>query len=217
MMFSQKQKKQLAILILIATIVIVGWKLYELTLYYIRYGKITWLWTFNNNHGWKIGVYILSIGTAIMSTNTKEKAKNILLTLSGVTLIVWMSPSFLQHVQLMSWQGLYDYEWVQRLHFVPFNGKLSTLFIRLIIPVSCNFDSWNNILLFLTIGILAAGTDKKRLWLGIVCIGSLLIEILQLITRIGCCDIDDVIYRLIGLFLGFGIGYLVIRKSRKTA
>ena len=75
MMFSLKQKKQLAILILIATIVIVGWKLYELTLYYIRYGKITWLWTFNNNHGWKIGVYILSIGTAIMSTNTKEKAK----------------------------------------------------------------------------------------------------------------------------------------------
>lgn len=161
------------------------------------------------------GLMIAAIVSAIWYIKSKNKTVPQAL-IPTIFLLLWILPSLLTHFHLMSWQGLYDYEWVQRVHLLPFNGKIPVFVTRLIFPAGCNFDSWRNILLLIPIGILIAGIQKKGIWLGIAAGSSLLIEPLQLITRIGCCDIDDAIYRLMGLFLGFGVGCLVSRKSQKT-
>lgn len=41
---------------------------------------------------------------------------------------------------------------------------------------------------------------------------SILVELLQLITKKGCCDVDDVILNTIGAFLGYVFYYFVRRK-----
>ena len=81
------------------------------------------------------------------------------------------------------------------------------------------FWSWNvpglrseiyaNILLFIPVGILLG----KRGWKGLLAAAgfSLTIELLQLITRRGLFEFDDIIHNSLGAAIGFGI-WVLVRK-----
>ena len=76
-----------------------------------------------------------------------------------------------------------------------------------------------NVLLFIPIGFLVCcGLRKKGLLkiMGISCCISLAIEILQLVTRRGVFNIDDVIHNTIGGIIGYGIYRLVSMVIRKN-
>lgn len=65
-----------------------------------------------------------------------------------------------------------------------------------------------NVLMFVPIGFLLGAIMKEIRWLQVIEIGCLLsvtIEILQLLTRRGVCNIDDVIHNVIGCAIGYGI------------
>ena len=65
-----------------------------------------------------------------------------------------------------------------------------------------------NILFFIPIGFLATGAITKPNLLkvcGMGCGWSITIELLQLITRRGVCNINDVIHNTIGCIIGYGI------------
>ena len=65
-----------------------------------------------------------------------------------------------------------------------------------------------NVLLFVPIGFLLGAIIKERRWMLVIemgCLLSLMIEILQLLTRRGVCNIDDVIHNTIGCAIGYGI------------
>ena len=65
-----------------------------------------------------------------------------------------------------------------------------------------------NILMFVPIGFLLGTIMKEIRWMQVIEIGCLLsaaIEILQLLTRRGVCNIDDVIHNTIGCAIGYGI------------
>lgn len=44
--------------------------------------------------------------------------------------------------------------------------------------------------------------------------GSLVIELVQLITRVGSCDVDDIILNTIGGMAGFGLYHIVIKVCK---
>jgi glycopeptide antibiotics resistance protein len=65
-----------------------------------------------------------------------------------------------------------------------------------------------NVLMFVPIGFLLGTIMKEIRWMQVMEIGCLLsaaIEILQLLTRRGVCNIDDVIHNTIGCAIGYGI------------
>lgn len=76
-----------------------------------------------------------------------------------------------------------------------------------------------NIVMFIPIGFFAGGAlKKKHVWkaieIGIVL--SSFIEITQLITTRGVCNIDDIIHNTLGCVIGFGcfvFGYELIRHT----
>ena len=43
---------------------------------------------------------------------------------------------------------------------------------------------------------------------------SLLVEVTQLMTRLGCCDVDDLILNTLGGLLGY-LTYLILHKMMK--
>lgn len=46
---------------------------------------------------------------------------------------------------------------------------------------------------------------------------SLLIEVSQLILRVGSCDVDDMLLNALGGCIGYGVYWFVFRKRRKEA
>lgn len=65
-----------------------------------------------------------------------------------------------------------------------------------------------NVLLFMPLGFLAgAAIRRKRLLkaVGLCCGISVTIELLQLITKRGVCNIDDVIHNTLGCIIGYGL------------
>ena len=65
-----------------------------------------------------------------------------------------------------------------------------------------------NVLMFVPIGFLLSATMEKIRFgqlLKIGCVLSVIIEIIQLLTRRGACNIDDVIHNAIGCAIGYGI------------
>ena len=64
-----------------------------------------------------------------------------------------------------------------------------------------------NVLMFVPIGFLLGAIMNGRRWLQVIengCLLSVMIEILQLLTRRGVCNIDDVIHNTIGCAIGYG-------------
>ena len=65
-----------------------------------------------------------------------------------------------------------------------------------------------NIVLFMPIGFLAGAASRKKHVLNVVLIGvvlSLFIEVIQLISKRGICNIDDVIHNTLGCTIGYGV------------
>ena len=73
-----------------------------------------------------------------------------------------------------------------------------------------------NVVMFVPLGLLlpAVWSSLRRfwLWLGSVTGVILMVELVQLATRLGACDVDDVILNLLGAFLGYGLWWLFCRK-----
>lgn len=78
-------------------------------------------------------------------------------------------------------------------------------------------DSWLNIGLFIHAGVLSCCFKKRKICIGCLAGGAVLIGLLQMIARIGVCDMNDVIFRLIGLAIGVGIGVLADRKKETVS
>ena len=77
-----------------------------------------------------------------------------------------------------------------------------------------------NILLFVPIGFLAGGSLKRKNILNAIEIGivlSLFIELVQLLSRRGVCNIDDVIHNTVGCAIGFGCFVFFYRLTRRIA
>lgn len=74
-----------------------------------------------------------------------------------------------------------------------------------------------NVLLFVPIGVLTAAAMRKTKWFvltGFACCFSLMIEVLQVFSRRGVFNIDDIIHNTIGFVLGyclFRICFIMIR------
>ena len=76
-----------------------------------------------------------------------------------------------------------------------------------------------NVVGFIPFGyILPILYKKRRNWRDIILLTmelSLLIEIIQLVLRVGCCDIDDIILNTFGGWLGYILFYIcnIIRRK----
>lgn len=77
-----------------------------------------------------------------------------------------------------------------------------------------------NILLFIPVGLLAELSKIKRNRAIAVFIGgfvlSLVFEVLQYISGMGICDVDDVILNTFGVLIGIIIGLIVIRILKRN-
>ena len=76
-----------------------------------------------------------------------------------------------------------------------------------------------NIILFIPIGFLVGGAFKRKHLLEAVGVGlalSISIEIVQLITGRGVCNVDDVIHNTIGCIIGFGCFVYCYKLIRRT-
>ena len=74
-----------------------------------------------------------------------------------------------------------------------------------------------NVVLFMPIGFLAGAALKKKHILNALIIGvglSLFIEVIQLISKRGICNIDDVIHNTLGCAIGFA-GFVLCYKIVK--
>ena len=71
----------------------------------------------------------------------------------------------------------------------------------------CIINLAGNILLFIPIGILAPKLWYKMrnffVFFLVMFLSILIIELTQLFTLLGCCDVDDIILNMIGLIMGY--------------
>lgn len=77
-----------------------------------------------------------------------------------------------------------------------------------------------NVVMFVPLGFFlpAAFRCFRRFWsCGMVALGVILtVELLQLITQLGACDVDDLILNLVGALLGYGIWLLAVKWGEKS-
>lgn len=82
-------------------------------------------------------------------------------------------------------------------------------------------QSWQNILLFIPLGFLLPQVSRRsrRLWRTVL-IGtglSIVIEVTQLITRLGWFDVDDIMLNMLGTLVGYGAYKLSVKIPQKGA
>jgi len=76
-----------------------------------------------------------------------------------------------------------------------------------------------NVVMFVPLGYFIPAVWKK--WRGLVktllcaALMILAVEIVQLLTLLGSCDVDDLILNLIGVILGYGIYWMTHRNKRR--
>ena len=79
-----------------------------------------------------------------------------------------------------------------------------------------------NVVMFIPMGVFLPSIwhPMRSFWKLLLCFAGLIliVELLQLITFLGSCDIDDLILNVIGAMLGYGLWklYTVYRKQKKT-
>ena len=123
-----------------------------------------------------------------------DKRKDISTALLGVivALILWIT-ILGREVQLGG-----------KLFYPPFHSFGSIWKQILRAGIRSNF--LGNILLFVPVGVLLpVVTGWKRQTLIVGCSFSVLIELIQLITRRGCFDPDDIILNSLGCLIGYGV------------
>ena len=77
-----------------------------------------------------------------------------------------------------------------------------------------------NVLVFIPIGLALCSAFRKLRWWQTVVIGVALsvgIELLQLVFKRGCADIDDVIHNTLGCVVGCGLYWTMTRWNHETA
>ncbi len=117
--------------------------------------------------------------------------------------------------------GRTDISSYYRYNLVPFKEikRFATHFSQLGVRIVL-INIAGNVLAFMPLGfLLPLIADKKlKLWsVTLIAFGlSLGIELTQLVTRVGSCDVDDLILNTIGGVVGYGC-YVIFRKIRKKA
>ena len=107
-----------------------------------------------------------------------------------------------------------------RYNFVPFREITRYIAYRRTIGYGRAFlNLGGNIIAFMPMGFFLPHLCRKRLnfWsVSLIALeASVLVEVIQLFTRVGCCDIDDVILNTIGGMLGYGC-YMMGEGRKKS-
>ena len=107
-----------------------------------------------------------------------------------------------------------------RYNLVPFREITRYIEYRRTIGYGRTFlNLGGNIIAFMPLGFFLPSLCRRRLNFWSVTLialeASVLVEVIQLFTRVGCCDIDDVILNTIGGMLGYGC-YIVGKGCRKS-
>lgn len=109
-----------------------------------------------------------------------------------------------------------------RYNLVPFREiRRYLVYGRQIGPVRVFWNLIGNVIGFVPYGALLPAIREKRMGFLKTALLSfeltLLIEVSQLILRVGSCDVDDMILNTLGGCIGYGIYRLVFQKRRKEA
>ncbi|MDD6139305.1 MAG: VanZ family protein [Lachnospiraceae bacterium] len=107
-----------------------------------------------------------------------------------------------------------------RYNFVPFKEIKRFLFnVKILGLKNVIINLGGNIVMFMPLGYFLPRIAKYKK--GIVyttfeCFEfSFLVEIFQLYTKKGCCDVDDIILNTLGGFLGYIVYYICLREKIK--
>ena len=74
-----------------------------------------------------------------------------------------------------------------------------------------------NVALFIPIGFLLGCGFRNMTWKSALAIGTMLsvfIELLQLISRRGLCEVDDVIHNVVGCMIGYGVISFILKSFK---
>lgn len=222
-MLNSRQKKQYLILVIFA----IGWRLIGSPLWYrLAYflmgviedtviGQGMFAMLFLNMFPRFIeqfGFYVLAVGSTCIAIRSEEKQKKFIYALSLALIALWAAVPFFEYFTIKD-MSLWNLN-MKRSNFVPFHGSIASFLTSIFFTIQTDGDSWLNIGLFIPLSILAAGC-KKRWKAVLLCIGAgCAIEIMQFCTSIGHLDVNDMVYRAIGTFIGLGIGVLVLRRKK---
>ena len=100
-------------------------------------------------------------------------------------------------------------------HFARLLGHRSPALVRL-----AAVNLFGNVLMFVPLGLLlpALWPRLARWWRTLsVCAGAIVaVELIQMLTLLGYCDIDDLTLNLLGAAMGYGL-YLIFIKTKGSA
>lgn len=152
-------------------------------------------------YGWGLVAFLLIFVTAMLwkGTMTGMRYGTAFLLIEYVVLLLYFT--------IFRRRGTDEYEYV----LTPFWSYIAALCDT---PVLAQ-EIAMNIAVFVPVGFLAGVAIKDVTWKIIACIGlgvSLIIEMLQLVLKRGCCETDDVINNTLGSLLGYGL-YIMLRKA----
>ena len=77
-----------------------------------------------------------------------------------------------------------------------------------------------NVAAFIPVGVLLGCASDKMKWWKVVLIGasfSIIIEVLQFVTRRGYAEFDDVFHNTLGCLIGFGLFAAVTAVARRLS
>ena len=109
---------------------------------------------------------------------------------------------------------------ILRYNAVPFHEIRRYIGLISSMPYIALLNLLGNVLIFVPFGALMTffNRDRKMVVLNVTLIGfvfSCAIEITQLFTRVGSCDVDDMILNTIGGFIGSLIYYIHYRRKKR--
>ena len=100
-------------------------------------------------------------------------------------------------------------------HFLRLLGHPDSALVRL-----AAVNLFGNVIMFIPLGLLLpAAFPALRSWwktLAVAAGGIAAVELGQMLTLLGTCDVDDLILNLLGAAMGWGL-FLLFRKKRKQA
>ena len=104
-------------------------------------------------------------------------------------------------------------------NLVPFREIIRFMKYRRILGFQSFFvNIYGNVIAFMPLGFFIPGLLQRRVngfFVVLCCFTlSLAVEIIQLVTRLGCCDVDDLILNTLGGLFGYLI-YLVIHRFHR--
>lgn len=143
------------------------------------------------------------------------KSKKIVGFLSAVYLIVLLYFLFLsEHMGRTESFVYYRYNLVPFKEITRYITKYRSFgFLRVFINLAGNVLAFVPFGLFLPIFLKSQKKWLKTLLYGLIFVVS--IELIQVLTRVGCSDVDDIILNMTGILLGFW-GNLFLTKNRSV-